>query len=155
MPERLSATRPPPAARSFPAASLSWTVIVLVVVPSATIVPGAASIVLVASDAVPAPTVQVTEPGVRPAAVASMSIWPASVFVTEREAMPAAAVAVPSPATVPLPETWAKVTTVELSAVTVFPAASCSVAVRVFVAPEPFEPEASRSMVVAAPWRMV
>ncbi len=51
-------------------------------------------------------------------------------------ATPLAAVAVPVPLTVPAPEALAKATTVELSEVTVLPAASWIVAVRTRVAPE-------------------
>ena len=46
--------------------------------------------------------------------------WPATVFV----ATPFEAVALPVPVTVPAPDALANATTVELSAVTVFPAAS-------------------------------
>ena len=51
-------------------------------------------------------------------------------------ATPAEAVALPVPVTVPAPEALAKATTVELSEVTVLPAASLSVAVRTRVVPE-------------------
>ena len=51
-------------------------------------------------------------------------------------ATPATAVSVPSPVTVPAPESLAKVTTLVLSEVTVLPAASWIVAVRARVAPE-------------------
>ena len=91
-------------------------------------------------------------PAARPAALAATSIWPAAVFVTSIDATPLAAVSVPSPVTVPEPPVLANATTVELSEVTVFPAASWIVAVSVFVAPEALDPEASRSIVVAVPW---
>ena len=55
MPVRPSATVPPEPVRSLPAASLSWTVIALVLEPLATIEVGEASIVLVAVEALPAP----------------------------------------------------------------------------------------------------
>ena len=52
-----SATVPPEVARLLPRASLSWTVIVEVVLPFAVIEPGAALIVEVAREAAPALTV--------------------------------------------------------------------------------------------------
>ena len=51
-------------------------------------------------------------------------------------ATPAVAVALPVPLTVPAPDAFAKATTVELSEVTVLPAASTIVAVSTRVAPE-------------------
>ena len=75
-------------------------------------------------------------PVVSPAAVASMTTGPTRAPVTVLVATPLAAVAVPVPVTVPVPDALAKVTTVELSPVTVFPAASWIVAVRTRVAPE-------------------
>ena len=75
--------------------------------------------------------------------------------MTEREATPAAAVAVPSPATVPLPETWAKVTTVVLSEVTVLPAASRMVAVSPFEAPDVVVPLWVSWSAAGAPWTIV
>ena len=58
--------------------------------------------------------------------------------------------------TVPAPEAFAKVTTVELSAVTVLPAASWIVAVSARVAPEVrLAVEPVRTMSAAAPWTTV
>ena len=68
-------------------------------------------------------------------------------------ATPLAAVTLPVPLTVPAPEAFAKSITVELSEVTVFPAASRIVAVRTRVEPEvrsAVEPD--RSIDAAAPW---
>ena len=87
----------------------------------------------------------------RPPAVASRSIVPASAFVTTVVATPAAAVAVPRPAAVPAPPVLAKVTTVALSLVSVFPAASCRVAVSVLLAPEVLDPVATSWIRSAAP----
>ena len=71
-------------------------------------------------------------------------------------ATPAAAVALPVPLTVPAPEAFAKATTVELSEVTVLPAASRIVAVRTRVAPEVRLVVAPvRAMSAAAPWTTV
>ena len=75
-------------------------------------------------------------PVVRPAAVASIVTEPASTPVIVFEATPPTAVAFPVPVTVPAPEALAKATTVELSLVTVLPAASWIVAVSTRVAPE-------------------
>ena len=75
-------------------------------------------------------------PVVRPAAVACMITAPASTPVTVFVATPLAAVAVPVPLTVPAPDALVNATTVELSLVTVLPAASWIVAVRTRVAPE-------------------
>ena len=58
----------------------------------------------------------------------------------------------PSPAAVPAPPDLAKVTTVELSVVSVFPAASCRVAVSVLLAPEMLDPVATSWIRSAAPW---
>ena len=75
-------------------------------------------------------------PVVRPPDVASIvtepTSWPVTVFV----ATPLETVALPVPLTLPVPEAWANATTVELSEVTVLPAASWIVAVRTRVAPE-------------------
>ena len=71
-------------------------------------------------------------------------------------ATPFDAVALPVPLIVPAPDAFAKATTVELSAVTVLPAASWIVAVRTRVAPEArsaVEPE--RAICAAAPWTTV
>ena len=75
-------------------------------------------------------------PVVRPAEVASIVTEPTSAPVIVLVATPLAAVALPVPVTVPAPDCLAKATTVELSEVTVLPAASCIVAVRTRVAPE-------------------
>ena len=80
---------------------------------------------------------------------------PAVAFVTVRVATPLDAVAVPSPVTLPVPPVWAKVTRVELSFVTVFPAASCTVAVKVWSSPERVEPPCVSASFVAAPWPTV
>ena len=73
---------------------------------------------------------------VRPAAwlsiVTEPTSWPVMILV----ATPATAVALPVPVTVPAPEALANVTTVVLSEVTVFPAASWIVAVSTRVTPE-------------------
>ena len=68
--------------------------------------------------------------------MASIVTEPASSPVIVFVATPPAAVALPVPLTVPAPHCCANATTVELSAVTVFPAASWIVAVRTRVAPE-------------------
>ena len=95
-------------------------------------------------------------PVVRPVAVASIVTEPASAPVTVLVATPPAAVALPVPVTVPAPEAWAKATTVELSEVTVFPAASWIVAVSTRVAPEVREVVAPlRAIWAAAPWTTV
>ena len=74
-------------------------------------------------------------PVVSPAAVASIVTDPTSCPVIVFVATPLAAVAVPVPVTVPGPDCLPNVTTVELSDVTVLPAASWIVAVRTRVAP--------------------
>ena len=75
-------------------------------------------------------------PVVRPPAVACIVTEPTSAPVIVFVATPEAAVAVPVPVTVPAPDCFENVTTVELSEVTVFPYASWIVAVRTRVAPE-------------------
>ena len=75
-------------------------------------------------------------PVVRPAAIASIVTDPMSWPVTVLVAMPATAVSLPVPVTVPAPDALAKPTTVVLSEVTVLPAASWIVAVSRRVAPE-------------------
>ena len=75
-------------------------------------------------------------PVVRPVAVASIVTEPASWPVTVLVATPPAAVALPVPLTVPAPAALAKATTVVLSEVAVFPAASCTVAVSTRPAPD-------------------
>ena len=93
---------------------------------------------------------------VRPAAVASIVTEPTSAPVIVFVATPLAAVAVPVPVTVPAPDCLAKVTTVVLSAVTVFPAASWIVAVRTRVAPEVRLAVDPLSVIwAAAPWTTV
>ncbi len=95
-------------------------------------------------------------PVVRPRAVASIVTEPTSAPVIVLVATPAAAVAVPIPVTVPAPEALAKVTTVELSPVTVLPAASRIVAVRTRVPPEVrLAVEPVSAMSAAAPWTTV
>ena len=95
-------------------------------------------------------------PVVRPAAAACMTTGPTSCPVIVFVATPLAAVAVPVPVTVPAPDCFAKVTTVVLSAVTVLPAASCTVAVRTRVAPEVRLVVAPVSAIwAAAPWTTV
>ena len=71
-----------------------------------------------------------------PAAVASIVTEPTSGPVIVLVATPPTAVALPVPVTVPVPDACANATTVELSAVTVLPAASWIVAVSTRVAPE-------------------
>ena len=81
---------------------------------------------------------------------------PTSAPVIVLVATPAAAVALPVPVTVPAPEALANATTVELSEVTVLPAASWRVAVRRRVAPEVrFVVAPVRAIWVAAPWTTV
>ena len=75
-------------------------------------------------------------PVVSPADVASIVTGPTSTPVTVFVATPLEAVALPVPLTVPAPDCCANATTVELSDVTVFPAASWIVAVSARVAPE-------------------
>ena len=95
-------------------------------------------------------------PVVRPRAVASIVTEPTSAPVTVFVATPLAAVAVPVPVTVPAPDCLPNVITVELSAVTTFPAASRIVAVRTRVAPEArFAVEPVSAMSAAAPWTTV
>ncbi len=95
-------------------------------------------------------------PVVRPAAVASIVTEPTRAPVIVLVATPPAAVAFPVPVTVPVPEALVKATTVELSAVTVLPAASWIVAVRTRVAPEVrLAVEPVRTMSAAAPWTTV
>ena len=95
-------------------------------------------------------------PVVSPAAVASMVTEPTSAPVIVFVATPLAAVAVPVPVTVPAPDCFPNVTTVVLSPVTVFPAASRSVAVRTRVAPEVrLVVDPVSEMSTAAPWTTV
>ena len=71
-------------------------------------------------------------------------------------ATPLETVALPVPLTLPVPEAWANATTVELSEVTVFPAASWTVAVRTRFAPELRSVIAPvRAIWAAAPWTTV
>ncbi len=95
-------------------------------------------------------------PVVRPADVASIVTEPASTPVIVLVATPLEAVALPVPLTVPAPEALAKATTVELSAVTVLPAASWIVAVSTRVVPEVRSAVEPVSWIcVAAPWTTV
>ena len=95
-------------------------------------------------------------PVVSPAAVASIVTEPASAPVTVFVATPATAVSLPVPVTVPAPDALAKATTVELSEVTVLPAASWIVAVSTRVAPEVRLVVAPvRAIWAAAPWTTV
>ena len=95
-------------------------------------------------------------PAVRPAAVASIVTGPTSAPVIVFVATPFVTVAVPVPVTVPAPDCLAKVMTVELSPVTVLPAASWIVAVRTRVAPEVrLAVEPVSAIWVAAPWTTV
>ena len=92
-------------------------------------------------------------PVVSPAAVASIVTEPARVPVIVLVATPAEAVALPVPLTVPAPEACANAITVELSEVTMLPAASSIVAVRTRVAPEARSAvEPVSTMSAAAPW---
>ena len=92
-------------------------------------------------------------PVVSPAAVASIATEPARAPVIVLAATPPAMVELPVPPTVPVPEACAKETTVELSEVTVLPAASWMVAVRTLVAPDARSAvEPVRTMSAAAPW---
>ena len=75
-------------------------------------------------------------PVVRPEAVACIVTVPARTPVTVLVATPLEAVEAPVPLTEPAPEAWVKLTEVELSEVTVFPAASWTVAVSSRVEPE-------------------
>ena len=69
-------------------------------------------------------------PVVTPAEVASIVTEPTRAPVIVLVATPLATVALPVPVTVPAPDCFANAITVVLSEVTVFPAASCSVAVK-------------------------
>ena len=91
-------------------------------------------------------------PVVRPEAVACIVTAPARTPVTVFVATPLEAVEAPVPLTEPAPEAWVKLTEVELSDVTVFPAASWTVAVSTRVAPEVrFAVEPVRATCAAAP----
>ncbi len=95
-------------------------------------------------------------PVVRPIEVASIVTEPTRAPVIVFVATPLAAVAVPVPVTVPAPEALAKATTVELSEVTVLPAASWIVAVRTRLVPETRLVVAPvRTMSAAGPWTTV
>ena len=108
------------------------------------------------SAAAPWTIVKPSVPVVSPLAVASSATAPARTPLTVFDATPPAAVALPVPLTVPAPEALAKATTVELSEVTVLPAASWIVAVRTRVAPEVrVAVEPVSAIWVAAPWTMV
>ena len=95
-------------------------------------------------------------PVVSPVAAASIVTDPIRTPVIVFVANPPAAVAVPVPVTVPAPDCLAKLTTLVLSEVTVFPAASWIVAVSTRVEPEArFAVEPVRATRVAAPWTTV
>ena len=95
-------------------------------------------------------------PVVRPADVACIVTEPIRPPVIVLVATPATAVSVPAPVTVPAPEALVKATTVELSPVTVLPAASLIVAVSTRVAPEVrLAVEPVRTMSAATPWTTV
>ena len=103
--------------------------------------------------AAPWTIVKPSVPSVRAPLLASTTIAPTSAPVTVLVATPATAVSVPSPVTVPAPESLAKATTLVLSEVTVLPAASWIVAVRARVAPELRSAVAPvNAICVAAPW---
>ena len=142
-----------------------------VVLSEVTVLPAASLIVavrtLVAPDArsavEPVSWIWVAAPGttsnaprvpvVSPAAVASIVTEPARAPVIVLVATPAEAVALPVPLTVPAPEACANAITVELSEVTMLPAASSIVAVRTRVAPEARSAvEPVSTMSAAAPW---
>ncbi len=80
--------------------------------------------------------VKVVVPEVKLAADAVIVIEPAVWPVTALEAIPLAAVAAPSPVTVPVPAVFAKVTEVVLSPVRTLLAASRTSAVKVRAPPE-------------------
>ncbi len=89
------------------------------------------------SVAAPCTTVKAPSvPVVSPPEVACIVTEPTSSPVIVLVATPLEAVALPVPVTVPAPEALAKATTVELSEVTVLPAASWIVAVKTRVAPD-------------------
>ena len=100
---------------------------------------------------VKAPSVPVVSPG----EVASIVTEPARTPVIVFEATPATAVSLPVPLTVPVPEAFAKATTVVLSEVTVLPAASLIVAVSTRVPPEVRSVVAPVRRAAAAPWTTV
>jgi hypothetical protein len=118
-------TTPPELVRLFPYASLARTVMVATDDPFAGMEAGEVEIVVVAASASPGATVNALL-AVTPPAVAARVIGPAAFPVTGNEATPAIAVAGPSPSTDPLPPTFEKVTTVELSVVARFPVPSRS-----------------------------
>ena len=95
-------------------------------------------------------------PVVRPTAVASMVTAPTSWPVIVLVATPFEAVAVPVPVTVPAPDAFENVTTVELSLVMVLPAASWIVAVRIRFVPEARSlSEPLSATLTAEPWTTV
>ena len=95
-------------------------------------------------------------PSVSPAEVASIVTEPASAPVIVLVAIPPEAVALPVPATEPVPAAFANATTVELSEVIVFPAASCRAAVRTRLTPAERSAVAPVSWIwLAAPWTTV
>jgi hypothetical protein len=86
--------------------------------------------------AAPGVTLNALESCIRPVAVAVIVTGPAVAPVTVFDAIPPEAVAVPSPVTVPAPDDWPNVTTVELSVVTRLSLASRTWTVSVLVAPD-------------------
>jgi hypothetical protein len=103
-----------------------------------------------------ATTVKVVVTDVSPVADAVSVIEPAAVPVTVSLAMPALAVGLPSPLTVPVPPVLANVTTVALSVVTTFWFASRISAVMARVPPElRFAVEEVIARCVAAPGVML
>ena len=151
----------------------AWLKLTTVVLSEVTVLPAASCTVAVSSarargqvggrarecDLAAAPWMTVKAPRVpvvSPEAVASVVTVPISWPVTVLVATPAAAVSRPVPLIVPVPEAWVKVTEVELSAVTVLPAASCTVAVRTRVAARgEVGGRAGEGDLAAAPWMTV
>ena len=128
----------------------SSRVAVSVWVSPAVVEPLSVSVICVAA---PWTTVKPIVPSVSAPLLASRTIAPTRAPVMVLVAMPATAVSLPVPVTVPAPEALANVTTLVLSEVTVLPAASWIVAVRTRVAPEVRLVVAPvRAIWVAAPW---
>jgi hypothetical protein len=121
----------------LPLASRSVTVSVALSMPSASAEPGAAATLDCVASTEPATTVKEIASAVSAPEVAVTVSAPAVVPVTVFCATPLAAVAEPVPLTAPTPAVCAKLTEVELSPVSVFPAASSTVALS--VRPEPEE----------------
>src|SRR6266542_3651851 len=104
-----SVTGPPEPVRGFPLASVARTVIVEIEEPSAATELGAAEIVVVEAAAAPG-TISNDVLAVRPPADAEIVIGPAPCPVTVRVAIAPEAADVPSPATLPEPPAFVKVT---------------------------------------------